>query len=111
MPSPLRSLLLISWLCLCPAAHGPDDLASRIDKVVKGPDYAQAHWGVLVVDTETGKTLYELNAEQLFAPASVTKLYSCATALCTLGPDHRFKTPVYSRGKVENGVLKGDLIL
>src|SRR5262249_30457083 len=41
----------------------------------------------------------------------VTKLYSCAAALGAFGADHRFETPVYRRGSVEDGRLRGDLIL
>src|SRR5262249_48682843 len=44
-------------------------------------------------------------------PASVTKLYSCAAALVAYGPDHRFETPVYARGEIKEGRLRGDLIL
>jgi D-alanyl-D-alanine carboxypeptidase/D-alanyl-D-alanine-endopeptidase (penicillin-binding protein 4) len=47
----------------------------------------------------------------LFAPASVTKLYSCAAAMLAIGPDQRYETPVYRRGDVDSGVLKGDLVL
>ena len=74
-------------------------------------DYKQAHWGILIVDAKSGKTLYERNADRLFMPASVTKLYSCAAALAAIGPDHKFETPVYRRGEVKDGRLHGDLIL
>src|SRR5262249_8520272 len=80
-------------------------------EVITGADYKSARWGILVVDAATGKTVYEHNADQLFAPASVTKLYSCAAALVELGADHRFETPVYQRGKLAEGKLHGDLIL
>src|SRR5205085_4465188 len=71
----------------------------------------QARWGLLVVDAATGQTLYERDADRLFMPASVTKLYSCAAALAAFGPDHRFQTPVYRRGELSDGRLRGDLIL
>jgi D-alanyl-D-alanine carboxypeptidase/D-alanyl-D-alanine-endopeptidase (penicillin-binding protein 4) len=99
-------------VCLAPIAVRADDsLAKRIESVINGPDYKQARWGILVVDAQTGKTLYEHNADRLFLPASTTKLYSCATALDALGPDYRFETPVYRRGDVKDGKLRGDLIL
>jgi D-alanyl-D-alanine carboxypeptidase/D-alanyl-D-alanine-endopeptidase (penicillin-binding protein 4) len=78
---------------------------------MNGPDYKQAHWGVLAIDAETGKTVYERNPDRLFTPASTTKLYTCATALATFGPDYRFLTPVYRRGEASGNRLLGDLIL
>jgi D-alanyl-D-alanine carboxypeptidase/D-alanyl-D-alanine-endopeptidase (penicillin-binding protein 4) len=66
----------------------------------------------MVVDLASGQTVYELNADRLFAPASVTKLFSTAAALDALGADYRFQTPIYRRGDVDAaGLLKGDLIL
>jgi D-alanyl-D-alanine carboxypeptidase/D-alanyl-D-alanine-endopeptidase (penicillin-binding protein 4) len=92
-------------------ADSKEDLANRIDSVINGPDYKQARWGILVVDGQTGKTIYEHDADRLFLPASTTKLYSCATALDALRQDYRFETPVYRRGDVKDGRLRGDLIL
>lgn len=86
-------------------------LASHLEAVLDRPEYKHARWGILAVDAATGKTVYARNADQLFAPASVTKLYSCAAALVALGADHRFETPVYRRGPLSHGVLNGDLIL
>jgi D-alanyl-D-alanine carboxypeptidase/D-alanyl-D-alanine-endopeptidase (penicillin-binding protein 4) len=86
-------------------------LAKQLDAVIDGPDYKHASWGVLVVNAKTGETVYERNPETLFAPASVTKLFSCAAALVALGADSKTETVVYQRGLMFNGTLRGDLIL
>src|SRR5205814_10700421 len=108
-----RSALLLSCLPLfCTVPHAPaGDLKQRLVEILDGPDYKSAHWGVLVVDSATGKPLFEQNADRLFAPASVTKLFSCAAALCEFGPSHHFETPVYRRGTLDKETLRGDLIL
>lgn len=86
-------------------------LATKIEEVMRRPEYKHARWGILITDTKSGETLYAHEPEQLFVPASTTKLYSCAAALMALGADHRFKTPVRRRGEVREGRLVGDLIL
>lgn len=105
------SLVLVLLLALAGSARAAEDLASKIEAVTNGPDYKESRWGILVVDAQAGKTIYAHNAERLFLPASTTKLYSCAAALVALGADHKFETPVYRRGPVEKGRLRGDLIL
>ncbi len=115
MPRPRSGAFLAlpcSFLLLLVAPAPADDaFAARVDAFVKAPSYRQAHWGLLVVDAKTGKALYEHDADRLFAPASVTKLYSCAAALCALGPAFTFKTTVRRRGEVAQGRLEGDLVL
>lgn len=111
-----RVVLFVALAGLCPAAFAEqpksDQLAGKIAEVINGPDYKHAHWGILIADLESGETIYELNADKLFAPASTTKLFSTATALDTFGADFRFETPVYRTGDVgERGELLGDLIL
>jgi D-alanyl-D-alanine carboxypeptidase/D-alanyl-D-alanine-endopeptidase (penicillin-binding protein 4) len=103
-------VLLLAGLPSLPAGT-TGDLGGEIDKVINRPEYREARWGILVADAETGKPLYEHEADRLFIPASTTKLYSCAAALLDFGPDYRFVTPVYRRGELDNGRLKGDLIL
>ncbi len=108
----LLAVLLLGGLNAIPtSAAAPAKLAREIDAILDGPDYKHASWGLLVVDAETGDVVYERNAEQLFAPASVTKLFSCAAALVAIGPDSKTETSVYQRGAVVNGTLRGDLIL
>lgn len=108
---PTRLLAALVVCLLAPALRAEDSLAAKIEAVIDADAYKPAHWGVLVVDMKTGETLYAHNPDKLFAPASTTKLYSCAAALVTFGPDYRFVTPVYQRGELTDGRLKGDLIL
>lgn len=105
---PIRLLTIVLSVCAPVAA---DELNDRVKAIIDSPAYAPARWGILVVDAETGKPIFERDPDKLMLPASVTKLYTCATALAELGPDHRFVTPVYRRGEVVDGVLRGDLIL
>jgi D-alanyl-D-alanine carboxypeptidase/D-alanyl-D-alanine-endopeptidase (penicillin-binding protein 4) len=92
-------------------ARAGDDLAAKVDAIVNAPQYKHSKWGILVVDAESGQTVYARNPDTLYAPASVTKLYSCAAALVAYGPNHRFTTPVHRRGELKDGTLDGDLIL
>ena len=87
---------------------GPLDSAA---KIMSQPRYSHAVWGYYVADLKTGKSIAALNHDQWFVPGSTTKLFSCAAITELLGPDYRFKTPVYANGEVKNGVLQGDLIL
>ena len=103
-------VLLLAFVAVPLAAS--ERLESEIGTVIKSAEFKQAHWGILVVDLVTGQPVYELNPDHLFAPASVTKLFSTAAALDSLGADYRFQTPIYRRGEVDAaGVLHGDLIL
>ncbi len=95
-----------------PPAVADEALAKRIEKIIDAPEFKHAHWGILVGELDSDHTLYERNADKLFAPASTTKLFTVAAALDELGADHRFETPIYARGEVDQaGRLRGDLVL
>src|SRR5690348_9442545 len=110
-PRCLASLLLVLVVAPPPARGSEDDLDAHIKEVLARPQYKHSRWGLLVVDADSGKPIFQHNADQLFFPASVTKLFTCAAALIEFGAEHRFRTPVYRRGEVVEGALKGDLIL
>ena len=108
-----RSVAAAAVALLFVALPAPADepLAKKLEAVMDGPEFKRSHWGVLVVDAKTGEAVYERNADKLFVLASCSKLFSAAAALAEFGSDFRFVTPVFARGVVQNGVLRGDLIL
>jgi D-alanyl-D-alanine carboxypeptidase/D-alanyl-D-alanine-endopeptidase (penicillin-binding protein 4) len=103
----------VAGVAAVPAADGrpSGELSRKLGELIDGPDYKHATWGILVADAKTGETVFARNPDALLAPASVTKLFSCAAALVAIGPDYTAETPVYQRGFVLGGNLRGDLIL
>ena len=88
------------------------DLTKDITAILTQPPLDRAHWGIDVVDLETGKTLFAQNAEQLFLPASNAKLFTTAAALAIAGPEYRFRTTVEAEGRIDShGRLLGDLAI
>jgi D-alanyl-D-alanine carboxypeptidase/D-alanyl-D-alanine-endopeptidase (penicillin-binding protein 4) len=83
----------------------------EIDSLAAQPEFRNAHWGILIVDPQSGDTLYSRNAGKLFMPASNMKIITGAVALSQLGPEFRFHTTFAARGAVCDGVLHGDLVV
>jgi serine-type D-Ala-D-Ala carboxypeptidase/endopeptidase (penicillin-binding protein 4) len=94
-----------------PAHSAVADLKTAIDSMVADPRFRNANWGILIVNPENGDTLYSLNAEKLFIPASNMKIVTSSTALVQLGPDYQYRTTFAARGRIRNGVLQGDLVV
>ncbi len=106
----MRKLLFFfvsSLTCISLKAELPDAMLT----IMHQPKYEHSTWGVYVRDADTGRVLYDLNADQMFLPASTTKLFSVAALLHAYGDSYRFKTPVYANGTLEDGHFQGDLIL
>ncbi len=64
-----------------------------------------------LIDLDTGEIQDSFAPALKLPPASTTKALTALYALRTLGSGYRFKTQLLATGPVENGVLKGDLIL
>lgn len=67
--------------------------------------------GYVLADPSRGAILERRNADARLIPASVSKAPTALYALDALGPDFRFETRLLGSGRVENGVLRGDLYL
>jgi HAE1 family hydrophobic/amphiphilic exporter-1 len=88
-----------------------ESLESAFLEIVSRPELHTSSIGVHVVRHGTGEVILSHNAEKLLPPASCAKLVSCAGALAALGKDFRFETKVVAAGPIQDGVLKGDLVL
>ena len=86
-------------------------LDERIDDLINRWQAGQAFWGIAVLDLESGRTIYERNAEKAFLPASNQKIVTAATALDALGAIYRYETTLRFDGTTEGDVMRGDLIL
>jgi len=83
-----------------------------VDAALADSRASKAFWGILIADRDTGETLYELNADKFFTPASNAKIFTSALALSTLPHDFRFHTTLETIGQLDaDGRLVGDLIL
>lgn len=68
--------------------------------------------GALVVDVDSGRTLFSSRARTRRIPASVEKLYTTSTALLAFGPAGRLRTRVLGAGTLEpGGRWRGNLYL
>lgn len=90
-------------------ADGPGDRA--ISRVMDKPRYQGSQWGMLEVDPFTGRTTRSRQPTKSFAPGSVVKLFSVSAAWNTLGPRHRFVTPLFALGQRSGSTLNGNLVL
>jgi serine-type D-Ala-D-Ala carboxypeptidase/endopeptidase (penicillin-binding protein 4) len=89
-----------------------NQLDARIQELQQDPDTKGMRVGVEVYDLNTHKELYSYNKRKTFVPASTKKLLVVAAALDQLGENYRFKTELYTDGKMtSSGVLQGNLIL
>lgn len=86
-------------------------LAKKIDEIIGQSEFANARWGIFVLSLKDGRVLVAKDARKLFNPASIQKVLTSVVALDKLGEAFRWKTSVYAKEKIENGVLNGDLVL
>ncbi len=105
------ALLGVCWLSTISNAQ-PATLEQRIQAIMGRPEFAHSTFGIQFCSLDTGKVLYQLNADKLMVPGSTTKLLTEGTLLELMGGDYRFHTRVYRTGPIKkNGILDGDIVL
>jgi serine-type D-Ala-D-Ala carboxypeptidase/endopeptidase (penicillin-binding protein 4) len=105
-------VLAATWsAALRPVSAQPAALVATIDAVLADTAFADAFWGIHIVDLATGRTVYSRNAVNNFIPASTMKLLTTAAALEALGPDFRYTTGLYLHGERRGDRLDGHLVV
>ena len=110
-PVPLHRLFLVTLLapvCLALSATAapPASLSDTLTREMTHLPHAATQASACVIDLRTGRTLYELHADQPLIPASSAKVFTLAGALKVLGPDFEFHTRLATDGV--NLFLVGD---
>ena len=100
-------LLIFSLIPCAQAASLPPSVLAALRQV----HIPLADIGVEVREANARKPLISINAAQPMNPASTMKLLTTYAGLELLGPAYTWKTEAWLDGKLEHGVLQGDLIL
>ena len=101
------------WFACLISHAAPSDatLPTKIQRIVDGYKLPLDTIGIVVQAVDEDTPRLALNVDIPMNPASAIKLVTTWTALDILGPTHRWRTRVYAMGPIEDGVLKGDLLL
>lgn len=86
-------------------------LPKELTKILKKYKIPEKNISIYVRDLNASSPLLEHNAGKLRTPASTIKILTTYAALKELGPNYSWRTEVWLRGKLENGILDGDLVL
>ncbi len=111
----MRKLLSLFIFLFISTAILAQSISSVLDRAVNtllnDPQMKHASFGLYVADRQTGKLLYQKNGYSILSPASTQKTFTAIAALDILGKDFTYKTPVLHTGTIDDGILKGDLII
>lgn len=86
-----------------------ETLKDGIDKLLESKMFETSQVSIMVWDLDADSCIYRHRERQLMRPASIMKVVTAVTALDRLGGSYQFKTQLKYTGKVENGVLQGDV--
>lgn len=76
-------------------------LESAINSILNQSERSRENWGILIEKLNQNQTLYKLNENKYFIPASNVKLFTTASFLLNFGENFTIKTPIYIKGKEE----------
>lgn len=82
---------------------------SAVQTLLKDEQMKHALMALYIVETKTGRPVYELNEETGVAPASTQKVITSAAALSLLSEHYQYTTEVFYDGDIKQGILSGSL--
>ncbi len=79
--------------------------------ILHRPEFFHTLPSIIVMSADSSDTLFTHFPDLLLRPASNQKLITSAAALHLLGPAYNFRTVLYRKGMIREGVLEGDLVI
>lgn len=110
----LASLALVSFTLASlawTAGVNAEDLPPSVRNALRQANIPLSSVGVVVREINSSSPLIQVNAKQAMNPASTMKLLTTYAALELLGPAYTWRTEAYVDGRLENGVLNGNLTI
>jgi D-alanyl-D-alanine carboxypeptidase/D-alanyl-D-alanine-endopeptidase (penicillin-binding protein 4) len=86
-------------------------LQQRLARALHARRVSPSQTGAIVLDLQTGQTVFAHNARLPLRPASNEKLATTYAALTALGPSFRIETDVLGDGQLTDSTWHGDLVL
>lgn len=105
-----RHITVLLALLLVPGAATSQTLSGDVARLLDATPFNRNHWGLVVMEA-SGRVLASRHPDQLFMPASNTKLLATAAAAALFPPGFTVQTSVYGGGPIIDGTVTGDLIL
>ncbi|HYJ79761.1 MAG TPA: D-alanyl-D-alanine carboxypeptidase/D-alanyl-D-alanine-endopeptidase [Longimicrobiaceae bacterium] len=90
------------------AASSAGPLQAQAAAIVGG---SASEWTAMAWSIDRKETLFAVNGAQALVPASNNKVFTAVWAMEVLGPGYRFPTDLLATGPIENGALRGDLVI
>ncbi|MGZ3913633.1 MAG: D-alanyl-D-alanine carboxypeptidase/D-alanyl-D-alanine endopeptidase [Flavisolibacter sp.] len=110
----MKNLFLLSLMILSLQSFSQDmgsKLAASFRDFEKDSQLSSAITSLYVKDAETGKVVFDRNSTIGLATASTLKIVTAAAAYELLGRTFTYQTRLAYDGRIEKGVLKGNLFL
>lgn len=107
----LAGSLIVFLGVFCAGSVSGQVLPEVIEDVFRQSGIDENAAGIVVQALDGKEPLIALNTDTVFQPASTMKVVTTYAALELLGPQFQWKTEAYTTGRLENGVLDGDLII
>ncbi|MEO6549218.1 MAG: D-alanyl-D-alanine carboxypeptidase, partial [Ferruginibacter sp.] len=98
---PVFSILIFQTFCY--SQNLSTQLEKAIEKLSGDPQFKHAILSLYVIDSKTGKLLYDKNSEIGMAAASCQKVITSVTAFEMLGKEFQFKTNIGYDQKISSG--------
>lgn len=83
----------------------------EMESLLQDSFFISCNSGIKVYNLTTKQDIFSRDQSKLMNPASNMKVITTIAGLVFLGPEYTFNTGIGYRGKIENGELKGDLII
>jgi D-alanyl-D-alanine carboxypeptidase/D-alanyl-D-alanine-endopeptidase (penicillin-binding protein 4) len=110
----MKTVYLFICLLVFKTAFAQDiagKLFNAMNKLEKDSQFSHSILSIFIVDTKTGKPLFERNSQLGLAPASCQKIVTSTSAFELLGKDYRYQTQFGYDGDIADSSLNGALYI